>query len=312
MIAARVAMSAFLCLFAMLFSSVPAEAVTMTLRWDPGRESVMGYRVSWGTSSGQYTRTVDVGGNTFFQFEGPTPPTIYYFSVRAYNDAGNESDPSVEVNTGPWPGQLRLVNFSANPTAPQLVGTTVTFQAAADGGIGPYQYKWLIFDGVTWSTGLQWSSSNTFYWRPMVPNAEYRVGVWARSSASTEDEPDNASAQYSVPFAITGESTTSLTIRSGKAAPQPAHTAVKFTANVTGGGTYRYKWWVFDGRAWAVKRDWAPHNTFTWTPAVPNASYRILARAQNVANPMDTAGRSIPFSIVSKDRALPMGPKDSE
>ena len=297
---ARVTTPTVLCFaFLMLVSLASVEAATLTLRWDPNPGPVMGYRVSWGTRSGQYTRMVDVGPNTSFQFEEPTPPTSYYFIVRAYDARGIESDPSAEVSTGP--ASLRLVHFSASVAAPQLAGSTITFQAAAEGGRAPYEYKWLIFDGATWSAALQWSASSTFEWRPMVPNADYRVGVWVRSSKSTKDAPDNADAEYIVPFAIGGTSNTSLTISPSEVAPQPARTALKFTANVSGKGRYRYKWWVFDGLSWEIKREWSAHNTFTWVPVASNPNYRILVRVQNVANSMDTAGTSIPFPIVSKN-----------
>lgn len=282
-------------------SIASVDAQTMTLRWDPNPGSVLGYRVSWGTSSGQYPGTVDVGNQTSFQFEGPTPPTIYYFIVTAYDSAGNQSAPSAEVNTGPWPAPLTLANIDASPSAPQVAGTTITFQAVAAGGITPLQYKWLIFDGTTWSTGAEWSPSNTFAWRSVLPNADYRVGVWVRSSTGTQDAPDNAAAGSSIPFAITGPGGTLPTISFSEVAPQPAHTAIKFTANVPDGGKYRYKWWVFDGVSWNIEKEWGTHNTFTWTPSAPNANYRILVRVQNVADPMDTGGTSIQFPIVSKD-----------
>jgi hypothetical protein len=290
----------------MLFSLASVEAATLTLRWDPNPEPVMGYRVSWGTRSGQYASTIDVGPNTSFQFEEPIPPTSYYFIVRAYDARGTESEPSAEVSTGP--SSLRVVHFSASLTAPQLAGTTITFQAAADGGPAPYEYKWLIFDGATWSAALPWSASNTFEWRPMVPNAGYQVGVWVRSSKSTKDAPDNADAQYIVPFAITGTSNTSLTISPSEVAPQPVRKVIKFTANVSGEGRYRYKWWVFDGLSWEIKREWSARNTFIWTPVSANPNYRILVRVENVANSMDTGGTSIPFPISSKK---PGGPKIS-
>lgn len=304
---ARVTTPTCLCFAFLMLCSIPSvEAATLTLRWDPNPQPVMGYRVSWGTRSGQYTSTSDVGANTSFHFEEPTPPTHYYFIVRAYDADGIESAPSAEVSTGP--ASLRLVHFSASSTAPQLAGTTITFQAAAEGGRAPYEYKWLIFDGATWSAALQWSSSSTFEWRPMAPNAGYRVAVWVRSSTSTADAPDNASAEYIVPFAITGTSKTSLTISTSEIAQQPARTAIRFTANVSGNGRYRYKWWVFDGLSWEIKREWSAHNAFTWMPPAANPNYRILVRVQNVANSTDTSGTSIPFPVVSKN---PGGPKIS-
>lgn len=286
--------------FITIFSIASVDAATMTLRWDANPEPIVtGYIVSWGTSSGQYNRVIDVGKQTSFQFEAPTSPTIYFFVVRAYDGAGNQSAPSVEVNTGPWPAPLTLSSIVARTTAPQRIGTTITFRAVATGGIAPYQSKWLIFDGRRWDAVTEWSASTTFAWSPSRPNTSYRVGVWVRSAPSTLDEPDNPGAGGSIPFAITATKI-SPTITSSRVAPQVTRTSIKFTANVKSRGKYRYKWWVFDGVSWRIKKEWALSRTFTWTPTAPNARYRILVRVQNVAEPRDTAGISIPFPIVSK------------
>ena len=40
----------------------------------------------------------------------------------------------------------------------------MTFTAAASGGALPYEYKWIVFDGVTSAVVQTWSISNTFVW----------------------------------------------------------------------------------------------------------------------------------------------------
>ena len=94
------------------------------------------------------------------------------------------------------------VGLSANLAAPQNVGTAITFTAAASGGQGPYQYKWWVYDGVTWRVVKNWSAGSTFTWQPTTANAAYRVGVWARSATTTTDSME---ANTSVPFAITAK-----------------------------------------------------------------------------------------------------------
>jgi hypothetical protein len=109
------------------------------------------------------------------------------------------------------------------------------------------------------------------------------------------------------PGPVTRTTITSLAISANRAAPQQAHTAVRFTAKVVGEKDYRYRWSVFDGVSWAVVREWAHHNAFVWTPTRPNENYRILVRIQNVANAMDTASTSIAFPIIAKTQ--PHSPK---
>jgi hypothetical protein len=73
---------------------------------------------------------------------------------------------------------------------PQLPGTTVTFTAIAAGGTAPYQFKWWLWDGATWSVLEDWSAGNSFAWIPSTPSPNYAVGVRVRSATSTASQPD--------------------------------------------------------------------------------------------------------------------------
>jgi hypothetical protein len=89
---------------------------------------------------------------------------------------------------------------------PQLPGATVTFTAMAAGGTAPYQFKWWLWDGATWTLLEDWSIGNTFAWTPSTPNPNFVVGVWVRSAGNTADQPDgypaNTGAYGSIPVAI--------------------------------------------------------------------------------------------------------------
>ena len=89
---------------------------------------------------------------------------------------------------------------------PQLPGATVTFTATAAGGTAPYQFKWWLWDGATWTVLEDWSTANTFAWTPSTPNPNSAVGVWVRSAGNTADQPDGypayTGASGVIPFAI--------------------------------------------------------------------------------------------------------------
>jgi hypothetical protein len=76
------------------------------------------------------------------------------------------------------------------------VGSTVVFSATAGGAV-TIQYKWLLFDGVSWSTAQDWSAHNTFSWTPNAPNPNYQVQVRAQNVANTAD---NAGASLLFPI----------------------------------------------------------------------------------------------------------------
>lgn len=75
-----------------------ALAAQISIAWDANTEpDLSGYRVYYGTSSGQYTTSVDVGNNTHCVISGLAPGVTYYFAATAYDTEGNESGFSDEI-----------------------------------------------------------------------------------------------------------------------------------------------------------------------------------------------------------------------
>ncbi len=76
-------------------------AGSIGLAWDSA-SGAAGYRVHYGTNSGAYTSSIDVGNVTDIVFSGPADCTTSYFAVTAYNAAG-QSGYSNEVASWPRP-----------------------------------------------------------------------------------------------------------------------------------------------------------------------------------------------------------------
>jgi hypothetical protein len=80
----------------------PSNSVTLT--WDAPTTNadgtpltdLAGYKVYYGTSSGNYTMAMDVGNVKTYKYEGLQSGT-YYFAATTYDTSGNESDYSNEV-----------------------------------------------------------------------------------------------------------------------------------------------------------------------------------------------------------------------
>jgi hypothetical protein len=212
-------------------------------------------------------------------------------------------------------GVITLTALTSNLPAPQMAGTPVTFTASASGGAAPYQYKWWVFDGLSWIVMQSWTSSNVWTWTPSAPGAAIRVAVWVRRASSTADAYDNPASNGSIGFAVTRPpSPADLTVTgltANRTAPQPAGTAVTFTATAAGGSApYQYKWLVHDGANWTVQRTWAASNSFTWTPASNNAAYRVAVWVRNAGSTADAyddnATASILFPIVPMAPGAPL------
>jgi hypothetical protein len=107
-------------------------------------------------------------------------------STNDYFEASAEQGFPV-ATSGSGVGPVTSVALSANRVAPQPAGTTIAWTATSNGGVGPHQYKWFVYDGSQWNVVRDWSTASTFTWTPTTPNARYRVAVWVRSAGNTND-----------------------------------------------------------------------------------------------------------------------------
>jgi hypothetical protein len=132
------------------------HAATVTATWNPNPEpNIAGYSVSYGTTSGSYTTTVDVGKVTSAVMT-VTAGQKYYFAVRAYNTGGAMSPYSAEVSatvSGTTSGPS-IVNLSPSSGA---VGTMVTVAGANFGSTKGTST--VTFNGTA-ATPTTWSASS--------------------------------------------------------------------------------------------------------------------------------------------------------
>jgi len=80
-----------------IFTSA-VHAAQISLEWDAnGEPDLAGYTVYYGTSSGNYTASADVGNNTHCVISNLEPGVTYYLAATAYDSEGNESGFSDEI-----------------------------------------------------------------------------------------------------------------------------------------------------------------------------------------------------------------------
>jgi Putative Ig domain/Glucodextranase, domain B len=210
------------------------------------------------------------------------------------------------VSTGTSSPTLAVTTLTSSLASPQPPNTSISFTAAASGGTGPYQFKWWVYDGTAWWVVQNWSTSATLAWRPSA-SGNYIVAVWARNAGVTVDA---SQAMTQVNYVVSS-STVQLKIAgltSNVATPQPANTAISFTANAAGGAApYQFKWWVYNGSGWWVVQDWTSSATLTWRPATAgNYIVAVWARNAGVTADASQAMAQVNYAISPGTPMAPM------
>lgn len=304
------------------FTAAPTGGVgPLQFKWFVNDGSKWTIASDWSTSQ-KFTWIPSVGNSAYrigVWAKSYNNPADYFESTTNVEfpiSGGTVSVPPPTSTTSSGP--VQSVTLVANRVAPQAAGTSITWTAAASGGAGPQQYKWFVFNG-SWSAVTGWSTLTSFTWTPAAANANYRVGVWARSATSTADALEASAEQ---PFAITAGSTTtsptpttttsstvqSVLLTSDKPAPQPRGTTITFTAKPSGGvAPHQYMWFVNNGYGWSAKTGWTTSNTYAWSPGDSNAYYRVgvWVKSANNTGATQEASAEMNFPTIEPTYAMP-------
>jgi subtilisin family serine protease len=229
------------------------------------------------------TSWVDVGPWSTTNTYAWTPGTAndgYQVAVRArsaWNSGSRELATAQAFAIKPVVTGLTLTPSVAAPRAPN---TSITWTASASGGVAPYQYQFVVFNGTTWVDATSWSTTATWQWTPTSANANYQVAVRARSAWSSGARERAVAQAYPIMPLVTG-----LTLTPSVASPQGAGATITWTATASGGqAPYQYQFVLFNGTTWQDVSAWTTVNTFTWRPTVANANYQIAVRARGSWN----------------------------
>ena len=122
------------------------------------------------------------------------------------------------VNPAPI-APVTSATLTPNLASPQGTGTSITFAAAASGGVGPQQYKFLLQStGGAAQIVQNWGTATTYTWTPAA-TGDYIVTVWARSAGATVDAAQ-ASAQVTYSVIASGVNAVSVLPSSGSGSAQ--------------------------------------------------------------------------------------------
>lgn len=123
----------FASLLLIFFPLLSPAARQVTLAWDPSPDNaVIGYRIHYGNSKGQYGSVLDVGASTTATITNLSAGSQYFFTVTAYSGSNMDSDPSNEITFSTPPPVAPTVQITSPAPGSQINGpVNVNIQAQA-------------------------------------------------------------------------------------------------------------------------------------------------------------------------------------
>jgi len=161
-----------------------ADAASVTLAWDPNIEpDLLGYRLYYGKASRAYEFVIDVGNHTTYNILDLEDEETYYFTLKAYNVFGYESDFSNEVS---YPGPIvttislatgwNLISLPVEPFDPAIGVLTGQISSCLLQVLAYENDSWLYYDPSQLDQNtLNTMESGKGYWVEMACPVEMRV-----------------------------------------------------------------------------------------------------------------------------------------
>jgi large repetitive protein len=314
--------AAALCLAGSVFA---AGTNSVSLAWDPNPEAdIAGYRLQFGITQGDYPNVVNAGNTTTATVNGLNQGTTYYFTVVAYNTAGQNSAPSSVVtytvpgtpNTAPTANSFSLTVEEDDQAAATVSGTD------DEGDILTYSIASAPSKGTLTGTAPNWiykpaanvTGSDSFTYRVNdgllnSANATVSITITPVNDAPIADSK-SLTVQEDGTLAITlsgsdvdGDALT-YTILSAPSKGTLIGTAPNLTytpgANLNGSDSFTYR--VNDGTANSATA--AVNITISTVNDIPVANAQSLTGAEDTPLPItlsgsDVEGSSLAYSITT-------------
>ncbi len=174
------------------------------------------------------------------------------------------------------------VTLTPSVASPQGAGTVVTFTALGRGSLA-YQYQFSLNGAIVqaYSATATWNLPTT-----TLPGT-YLVGVQVRTSTAVTQD-----ALASISYVIVTSTPTGVLLTPSAASPQPAGTAVVFTAAGQGSTGYQYEFLVNS----VIVLGYSATNTYTFPTSQLAGTYTVQVNCKSTLSPVIVSA-SLPYTL---------------
>jgi hypothetical protein len=245
-------------------------------------------------AAARYTMVQDYSySNTLaWDTQGASPGT-YTIMVYAKNAGSEDTVEAIKAMSMTYSvvaaTPVSGVTLEPNAPSPHLIGTPVAFTAAASGGTGTVEYKFLrkAPGAAIYTIEQDYSSDGTWSWNAGPGEAgTHTIQVHARSVGSAASYEANKTLAYSV---VVDAPVAKVILRSSPTGSQFVGSPVTFTAVASGGtGTYECKFLkkAPGAAAYVMVQDYSNSDHWDWdTTEEAIGTHTVLVYVRNAGSP---------------------------
>lgn len=277
-----------------LFGIIPAAyAGQAILSWDPPTTNadgttltdLAGYKIYYGTSTGNYSTVITVGNVTTYTVTGLTDNITYYFATTAYDTSGNESSFSNEVSKIISPSSDITAPIISNVTTSSISGTSATISWSTN-EVSSSQVEF----GTSTSYGSSTAIDNTQVTSHTVTVSGLTSWTTYHFRVKSQDGSGNLTVSSDFTFTTIAPPDTTLptgTILINGGAAYTSSASVTLTLSCSDGGTGCSQMQISnDGTTWSTLESFV--TTKSWTLSGGQGSKTVYARYRDVAGNTST------------------------
>ena len=275
---------------------VAGTVVTWTARTSGGRQPTRYRFWLYRQSTGIWEVTQDWGASPSWSWRAREPGT---YAVQVWvRSAGSSAVWQSWAGSGVFSvltAPLTIAALTADHRFPVAPGSTVTWEAAASGGIAPLSYQFWGLTNGGWAMLRDYAPQSSVSWQ--LNAGPHTLQAWVRQAGSTAAYDSWIGSGI---FTVAASQPTIHRIEANQTFPLPAETPIVWAVDASGGSLpLEYEFRRMSAGSWQVVQAWSSARTFSWHPTAGDAGSHILQVVVRSGSGGDqVAAQFGPFTIV--------------
>ncbi|WP_227936952.1 triple tyrosine motif-containing protein [Alkalihalobacillus deserti] len=244
-------------------------SVAFTAMTSSGQDPLFKYSLYDGS---KWTTLQDFSSSKSLNWE-PTKAGSYKVKVQVKSKKSNQTFDDEKVISYNIFTPASLNSVKADEVSPQPTNTSIVISANSNSNPDNL-FKFLVYNGETWTTIQPFSSTPIANWKPSTAGS-YKLKVQTKH----KDSKNNFDSEKTINYLVY-DSAEVTSFSSDKVSPSPDNSTINLTAKSNKDSNNVFKFLVHDGSKWTTINDFSSTSKVNWKP-LKEGSYKLKVQVKH-------------------------------